>query len=173
MLRVPDRDLTGPIDVDSVAGGCLPLINVKAAEQAGYPDARLFFGLEELDFCLRVRRAGYRIVADGGLMRARREARGRLGWKRPVLPRAAAWAAPWRQYYSTRNYVFFMRETFARPDLARLWAARAVAKALLAVARHPREGRALSAALLRGVRDGHASRMGRTVEPVAKGSGDG
>lgn len=169
IVRIPDADLVpGPIEVDYVAGGCQPIINVPAAAAVGYPDARLFFGLEELEFCLRLRRAGYAIVVDGQLMRERRESAGRLNLKRPLMPLASAWASPWRQYYSTRNYIFFTRTTFSRPDLAAIWAFRSVVKALAGAVRHPREGRLVAAAQLRGIRDGYLSRMGKTELPREK-----
>lgn len=169
VVRTPDVDLVpGPLEVDYVAGGCQPIINVPAAAAVGYPDARLFFGLEELEFCLRLRRAGYLIVVDGQLMRDRREAAGRLELKRHWMPVASEWASPWRQYYSTRNYIFFTRTTFARPDLAASWAFRSLAKAIAGTVRHPRQGVTIAAAQLRGIRDGYLSRMGKTEAPVEK-----
>jgi hypothetical protein len=102
-------------------------------------------------------------------MREYREKKGHLNWRRPrtVRPRHP-YRGVWRQYYSTRNYIFAMRRTFDRPRLARREAVKAVARTCSSWCRGPRYGFAFTRLQLRGVFDGYRGRMGRTVLPMAK-----
>jgi GT2 family glycosyltransferase len=56
-----ERSYAGPIDVESVIGACL-FVRRKAMEQVGLLDEEYFFYLEETDWCLRVRKAGWRVI---------------------------------------------------------------------------------------------------------------
>jgi hypothetical protein len=169
MVRLGDDELAGRPPVDVVGGGHSLLLHRRAVAAAGLPDERLFFGLEEVEYCLRIRRAGLSLLVDGPLMLDHRRAAGRLGHsvRRSPLP-AGGDAGLWRRYYTTRNYVFMMRETFGRPDLARREAARAVARAAAGFLRGPRRGLAIAGLQLRAVADAHRRRMGRTVAPQPK-----
>ncbi len=171
LARLPDEALRGPVEVDVVAGGSQLLLAAGAARRVGLPEPRLFFALEDLEYCLRLRRAGYRVLVDGDLMRTYRELAGRLNLRTSRLRRRQDDSgAPWRQYYSTRNYIFMMRRTFDRPDLARRCAARAAAKGLAAWTRGLRHGLESSRLQLRAVFDGYRDRMGRTLEPPTEGA---
>lgn len=173
IVRLADDELAGRPEVDVVGGGHSLILHRRAVAAAGLPDERLFFGLEEVEYCLRVRRAGLRLVVDGPLMHRHRAGAGRLGHavRRSPLPAAGA-EALWRRYYTVRNYVFMMRQTFGRPDLSRREAARAAARAAAGFLRGPRYGVALARVQLAAVADGYRGRMGRTVEPRPKpGSG--
>jgi GT2 family glycosyltransferase len=55
----------GPIDVDSVIGACL-FVRREAMEQVGFLDEEYFFYLEETDWCLRMRKAGWRVIHHPG-----------------------------------------------------------------------------------------------------------
>lgn len=170
LVRLPDAELlAGPVEVDAIGGGQQLLLRLDAVRQVGLPDARLFFGHEEQDFCLRLRRAGWRLWVDGAMMHERRRRAGRLGLtvRRSPLPRFPL-DALWRQYYSTRNYIFMTRETFGRPDLARRETAKAAVRIAAAWLRGPVYGARFSALQARAVLDGWAGRMGRTVEPQPK-----
>lgn len=56
-----ERSYPGPIDVESVIGACL-FVRRKTMEQVGMLDEEYFFYLEETDWCLRVRKAGWRVI---------------------------------------------------------------------------------------------------------------
>jgi GT2 family glycosyltransferase len=56
-----ERSYPGPIDVESVIGACL-FVRRRAMEQVGLLDEEYFFYLEETDWCLRVRKAGWRVI---------------------------------------------------------------------------------------------------------------
>ena len=51
-------------EVDGVSG-CVMLVDGNVFEEVGLLDEEYFFGFEDLDFCLRARRAGYRSVLAG------------------------------------------------------------------------------------------------------------
>ena len=61
--------------------------------------------------------------------------------------------AVWRRYYVSRNYIYRMRETFDRRDLARREAMKAVGRSITSWARGPRYGARYSRLQLRGVVD--------------------
>jgi hypothetical protein len=128
----------------------------------------LFFALDDLEYCLRIRRAGYRLLVDGEMMRECRQRYDRLGSNASRAPRAdLPQHALWRQYYSTRNYIFAMR-AFDRHDLARKETCRALGRAALSWVRGLEFGAACTMLQSRGIIDGYLGRMGRTVAPVAK-----
>jgi glycosyltransferase involved in cell wall biosynthesis len=172
--RLPDEALSGVISVDTIGGGQQFILRKEMAANVGLPDARLFFGFEETEYCLRIRTAGYRLLVSGDLMRECRAHWGRLGSKgrRSIVPHHS-YDAIWRQYYSTRNYIFAMTKTFGRPDLARNELYKAMGRACLSWARGPRYGSAFAALQLRGVVDGYLGHMGRTVIPTPKYTTDG
>ena len=171
--RLPDDALSGLVNVDTIAGGQHLMIRREVVANVGLPDSRLFFGLEELDYCLRIRRAGYRLMVSGDLMKECRARSGRLGClpPRPVVPHHA-YEALWRRSYSTRNYIFAMNRTFGRPDLARRELFKALARMCFSLGRGPRYGLGFMKLQWRGVVDGYLGRMGRTVSPKPKHSRD-
>lgn len=59
----PDDGVPRPVDVDWMNGAFF-LIRREAWEAIGPLDERFFFGWEDLDFCLRAHRAGWRVVQD-------------------------------------------------------------------------------------------------------------
>jgi N-acetylglucosaminyl-diphospho-decaprenol L-rhamnosyltransferase len=60
-----DVDRSRPVQVDWVSGACM-LLRRDAYETAGRFDAGYFMYFEEMDFCLRLQRAGWRVVYDPG-----------------------------------------------------------------------------------------------------------
>jgi len=167
--RLADAELEGAVEVDSIAGGQHLMLRREVVMEVGLPAAELFFGLEELEYCLRFRQAGWRLAVDGELMYRYRELAGRLALRRrrtwiPQIPSRALW----RRYYSTRNYIFMMRNTFGRPDLARREALKSLARTVTAWGRGPRYGAAFAGFQLRGILDAYRGRMGRVVAPRIK-----
>jgi GT2 family glycosyltransferase len=60
MMDVPLRE---PREVEYMIGACL-LFSKEAARKAGGIDPKIFFPMEDVDWCFRIRRAGYRIAYD-------------------------------------------------------------------------------------------------------------
>jgi glycosyltransferase involved in cell wall biosynthesis len=165
-FRVDDRELVGAVPSHCIGGNQLPFYSVHAIRAVGVFDERLFFGFDDLEYGLRLRAAGYGVYAHGGLWRRDREQLGRLGMNQEPDRRLAP--PTWRRYYSLRNMLYILRQRGAHVAALRL-AARGVGKPIYNLPRDP--GLALRSLRLnlRAVTDAYAGRMGRTVEPVAKG----
>lgn len=56
-----DMEKLAPFDVDYVIGAC-QLIRKKAQTKVGFLDEKIFYGPEDADYCMRIKRAGYRVV---------------------------------------------------------------------------------------------------------------
>ena len=169
MLRLPDEALNGVIRVDIIAGGSQLIVRRETVANVGVPDSRLFFGLEDLEYCLRIGNAGYRLLVSGEMMMELRARAGHLNRspRRSFVPHHSP-ASLWRQYYSTRSYIFAMNTTFRRPDLARRESLKAAARAFRSWSRGLKYGSACTALQLRAVVDGYLGHMGRTVSPMPK-----
>jgi GT2 family glycosyltransferase len=53
-----DKEAAEPFEVDYVIGAC-QLIRKEARQKVGWLDEKIFYGPEDADFCLRMKRAGY------------------------------------------------------------------------------------------------------------------
>lgn len=164
LLRLADDEICGAVEVDVIGNGHLPFYRVSALRDVGGFDERLFFGLTEVEFGLRLKRAGYRLVANGNMWMERRVRKGRTG--KNFVPSKQC-VVSWRRYYVIRNHVHIMLK-FRRPDLAfRYGFVQLVAKpAYTAVFRRsPRLAMNGFCLALRAVSDGVLNRLGKRVEP--------
>ena len=107
LIRLKDSELNGYIEVDSISGNMFPLVNKKVFTSGVFPTASLFFGFEELDFCLSIKRADLRILISGELHFKHRALAGRLNLKKSVYQKKSI-DGLWRDYYSVRNLLFIM-----------------------------------------------------------------
>jgi GT2 family glycosyltransferase len=117
-LSYPNAELKeGLMEGDFVPGNNVSIFNGEMVRKGILPRPELFFGFEELDYCMRVRRAGYHLVFDAEAVLKTRRATGRgahdYRWKGRSIGRPEQL---WRQYYSTRNMLFVLRSN-------RLWGA--------------------------------------------------
>lgn len=167
--RLPDETLEPVLEVDFIGGNHTLIMTRSVMDRVGFYNGELFFGYPDLEYCLRIRRHGYRLLVEGDLMRHHRRETGRLGLqvRRTPLPRRPR-SAIWRSYYTTRNYVHMMRTTFGRGDLARREALRALGRSAAAWLRGPGYGLDFTLLQLRAVADGYAGRLGRRVAPRSK-----
>lgn len=146
-----------PFDADWI-DGCTMLVRRELAD-AQELDARFFIYFEEIDFCLRARRAGWRVrVVPGAVV---------------DHPKAPGTLPPYYFYYMVRNRYLFWRKNFGlrapRVALAVAWmTARSwAAAARAALARSPAAGGRLRDARLQlraawvGTRDHLRGRYGR------------
>lgn len=162
--RLPDHELQDETEefseVDVIGSGHLPLYRVRAVEEIGLFDPDLFFGFEELDFGLRLRRAGWRMVTLRRIKLRGRELTGRLGYG--ARPPSRRKVSRWRSYYSARNQVLIARR-YGR------WTAPLVATLRIALggAIHALAPRSTGhiGTRLRGLRHGWRGVVGRTVDP--------
>jgi GT2 family glycosyltransferase len=102
IIRFRDQELKRYLQVDTISGNMFPLVNRKVFEEGILPDKHLFFGYEELDFGLSLKRGGWQIMVSGDLHYRHRELAGRLGLKEVMYQRKKS-NSFWREYYSTRN----------------------------------------------------------------------
>jgi len=96
------------IEVDSVAGGQTMIVNSEIVKMGILPDVNFFFGFEELDFCLKVKKGGFKIMVSTDLFIRAREKYDRLSYKRPLYIKKEITALK-RQYYSIRNLLVILK----------------------------------------------------------------
>ncbi len=89
-------------EVDFVTG-CAMLLRRAALKRAGLLDERFFMYFEETEWCVRARRAGFRILFAP---------RAKLWHK---IPLNARFDKEYLAYYMTRNRLLFLRATGAQP----------------------------------------------------------
>jgi GT2 family glycosyltransferase len=97
------------VKVDTIGGGMIKIISGKSILDGVVPEAKLFFGFEDLDFDLAQKAAGYDVVVHSGLFLALREKWNRMQVKR-VITKKKDERVLWRDYYSIRNLLFIMRK---------------------------------------------------------------
>lgn len=82
--------------VDYLASGGAPLYRWSAIDKLGFFAPELFFGFEDLDYGLRLTKAGYQLIVA----------------PRPslhVVPNTSSSRVPWREYYKTRALVWILK----------------------------------------------------------------
>jgi rhamnopyranosyl-N-acetylglucosaminyl-diphospho-decaprenol beta-1,3/1,4-galactofuranosyltransferase len=148
-VPIPPSDPDGPplaVDVVTFSG---TLVSAELVRQVGVPKQQFFMMLEDLDYCLRVRDAG---------------------WRTYVLPRqlvtafamgSEGSAPPWRGYYQTRNHLAMTLERRSLPELA-WWLSRTLRFCAGAVRSGDRPGERVRLRLL-GAWHGLRGVSGRTV----------
>lgn len=101
-LDEPDRGQfgTAPREVDFVSG-CAMLVRREAVERVGLLDERFFLYYEEVEWCVRIRRAGFRILHVPGAHI----------WHK--IPSDGREASPMVHYYMSRNRLLFLESTGA------------------------------------------------------------
>jgi GT2 family glycosyltransferase len=161
LTRLRDDELAGPVSVDYVAGGQMLMVRVASVRAVGPFDSDLFFAFDDLDFCQRLRRAGFGVYAYGPAGLAARERFGRLG---DGIGRAPRRENPWRRYYSVRNHIVVMRRYTSLPRAAMATLAHLIGRPIADLVRG-RGDWSLLVANTRGCIDAWLGRLGRRVEP--------
>lgn len=111
LIRTTNEELQKSeyIQVDTIGGGMIKIINGQAIRNGILPDAKLFFGFEDLDFDLSLKAAGYDVVVHSGLFLGLREKWNRMEVKRAIT-RKKDERVLWRDYYSIRNLLIIMKK---------------------------------------------------------------
>lgn len=91
------------LGVESIAGNMSMLVHKDVVKAKIFPDPELFFGFEELDFCLKVKRQGFSLNVHCGLFLESRQKHQRLDFERPVYQKKKNLV---REYYSLRNLLY-------------------------------------------------------------------
>lgn len=165
LRRPPEADrpsLPPVVEVDYLTTGSaragvgqpLPMFRLDAVEKAGPFWAELFIGMTEVEYGLRLRRCGFRLLANGEMWRQERPP------GLPEEPPGRVERTPGRRYYSARNLVVVARVYGCWWTAGWVTATR-VGAALLRLARRPgRSGLEHLRATLVGISDGWHSRLG-------------
>jgi len=165
--KLKHQHLNGIKYVDSIAGNMLPIIHRSVYEKGILPDERLFFGLEELDFSLAIRRAGFAICVSGDEIH-----RYRSYWNRLTNHRSASikrsFATLWREYYSLRNllYILAYKEKRILPFIHVV--VRNLLKIPFGFTVSYKYGRLQALMILKAFKDFGLGKMGRQIEPQKK-----
>lgn len=88
------------IEVDCIAGNMLMIVSKEVVNQGIFPNPDLFFGFEELDFCLKASRRGFVLLVPSILFLQLRKHHNRIEFERPLYLEKKN---PAREYYSLRN----------------------------------------------------------------------
>ena len=165
-IRIPDNDLKGNLDVDCVAGNMFPLLHRNLYNQNVFPNPDLFFGFEELDFCLAVKRANLKIIVSGDEIFRHRLLHGRLDLIKKYKVKSIA--SLWREYYSTRNIIYILlRKEKAYSAIAYI-TLRTFLKMFYMFRFGFEYGKLNFYYLSNGLYDGYRNRMGMTILPISK-----
>jgi GT2 family glycosyltransferase len=144
------EDLSGVVPADALSGAVM-MISRAALERVGPLDEDYFFSFEEIDWCLRARKAGFGL---GVVLHAR---------ARHAGSQTIGHSSPDRLYYAARNHVRVAEKLEPRRGVVR-WARRAAMLALdLGHALRQREVARSPAfqAVIGGFRDACRGRFGR------------
>ena len=175
VVRIGDAQIHGPVRVDHITGGGLPMYRVEVVREVGVYLRNLFFGFEELEYGLRLTDRGYVLYADGQQWQIRKAVKRSQGLlppeheseKRASRGSLGVATASWRRYYSLRNLIYILRRIDKGTTAVGVALIRGFLKPLLNLPFHP--GGAWDNLRLnrRAIRDGWSGRMGRTVEPTS------
>ena len=95
------------VEVEVIAGGMSMLVHKDVVNAGVFPNPDLFFGFEELDFCLKAKRRGFTMLVHCELFLALRKKHHRTDFERPFYKKKAN---PIREYYSLRNLLYISDE---------------------------------------------------------------
>jgi GT2 family glycosyltransferase len=167
IIRLKDKELTGYLEVDTISGNMFPMVSKRIFEKGILPNKELFFGFEELDFGLSLKRAGFKILTSGKLHLKHRILAGRLNLI-PNKNQKKLYSSLWREYYSARNlaFILFHQEKSFIGTLTCIF--RNIIKSLDVFRHGFSYGTKVSSFILTGLFDGIFSRMDMRVSPVPK-----
>jgi GT2 family glycosyltransferase len=167
IVRLKDEQLTGYLEVDTISGNMFPLVSKRIFEKGILPNKKLFFGFEELDFGLSLKRAGFKILTSGKLHLKHRKLAGRLNLISNKNQKKL-YSSLWREYYSARNlaFILFHQEKSVIGTLTCI--CRNLLKSFIVFRYGFSYGTKVSSLILMGLFDGIFSRMDMRVSPVAK-----
>ncbi|WP_289021503.1 glycosyltransferase [uncultured Salegentibacter sp.] len=124
LIRLKDEELVDKIiEVDGIGGGQCKIISAKVAKAGILPEKKLFFGFEDLDIDLKIKKAGFKSYVSGKIFYESRKRSNRLNLEsqRGVATDITSLN---RQYYSVRSlltifeannyYLAFMYLTFKK-----------------------------------------------------------
>ena len=108
--RITDFELQNSnlLQVDTISGGQCKIVSRIVIEAGVLPNHNLFYGFEELDFDLKLKRKGFKSIVEGGFFLSLRKRYNRIDFNRPIYIKKSS-AGLKRQYYSTRNLIYILK----------------------------------------------------------------
>lgn len=95
------------LEVDFIPGGGSMVVNSAVVKEKVLPQPKLFFGFEEFDFCLRVKKKGFKLLVNTEIWLEENAKEGCMSkdfrWKASNFGKEDLL---WRDYYSGRNLLF-------------------------------------------------------------------
>ena len=127
--RYKDEELNGLLPVDTIGGGFCMLVNAHVLDSDTLPNPKLYFGLEEFDFCQKLIKKGFQVCVLGELLYRYRAQSNKLGLeKRPsIIPRRELGTIH-REYYTYRNGIYLMLYEFKKYKIALLYIIKGLVK---------------------------------------------
>lgn len=109
-VEMADWDHNAIREVDYVIGAC-QVIRREALAEVGLLDEKIFYGPEDVDFCLRLRQAGWRVIYHPEAVVIHKERR----VARSILS-SLAWRHIWGlgYFFWKHGYIFSRRKLYAR-----------------------------------------------------------
>ncbi|WP_034888142.1 glycosyltransferase [Gillisia sp. Hel_I_29] len=162
--RFKDSECDGVLDCDSIGGNHNLIINAKVIRNTGiYPNPELFFGFEEFEFLQRLKLKGFRIVVKGNSLLKHRVHSNRLNINstRSLVPKKSISNLK-RDYYSYRNLIYMLNNTFDKKKLAKKIALRALIKIPFGYLKGWKYGTENSKFMLNAVMDAYRRKLGKT-----------
>lgn len=167
IVRLKDEQLKGFLEVDTISGNMFPLVSKRIFEKEILPNKKLFFGFEELDFGLSLKRAGFKILTSGTLHLKHRIEAGRLNFVSNKNHKKL-YSSLWREYYSARNLVFILFHQEKSFIGTLNFICRNILKSFVVFRHGFAYGTKASSFILMGLFDGIFNRMDMRVSPLAK-----
>jgi GT2 family glycosyltransferase len=167
IVRFNDEQLTGFLEVDTISGNMFPLVSKRTFDKGILPYKNLFFGFEDLDFGLSIKRAGLKIITSGHLHLKHREVSGRLNLKKKKSFKRSIYSI-WREYYSVRSLIYILLHKEKSFIGALSCITRNLIKSVLVFRYGFSYGKKLCRMILLGLFDGLFKRMGMRITPVPK-----
>jgi GT2 family glycosyltransferase len=171
LVRISNEELLDNelLSVSCVGGGMLPLIRSEVVRKGALPNREFFFCFEDLDFCLKVKKLGYKLIVPAEIMREMRVARGRwdlvLNKVSNMQPNRSL---AWREYYAVRNMCFLFSHTYFDLFVLTRYIFKAIIKTMLGFRWGVYHGINRMQLTWLGVFHGIVCRLGKTIEPQRK-----
>jgi GT2 family glycosyltransferase len=167
IVRLKDEQLKGFLEVDTISGNMFPLVSKRTFDKGILPSKNLFFGFEDLDFGLSIKRAGFKIITSGELHLKHRELAGRLNLKKNTSFKKFNQSL-WREYYSVRSLIHILLHKEKSLIGALSCITRNLIKSVLVFKYGFSYGKKSCRMILLGLFDGIFKKMGMRISPVPK-----
>ena len=131
------------------------------------PDKDLFFGYEDLDFGLSLKRKNWEILVSGELHLRHRELAGRIGLKRAIYQRKKM-SSVWREYYSTRSLMKILLYRERNISASLRYFLKTILKSVYVFGYGISYGSINFLYLWLGLIHGIANKKGQYIQPIAK-----